>query len=184
MQPEENDSVLARKELIRQFEAMRRRCGDENFNRALAPGSARSFARKIQKMQEGELLLEKTQAEMGRLSEELNKVARGLAKVTKDSPLRIEASDEKAVYEKPLSETAQLLVFDSVRAATRGVSAEDWIIEVLRGHSGDMGTQMGCLSEILELWRTGPWAWAQSTESSNTPRQFASPAKAKRAAQT
>jgi len=54
-----------------------------------------------------------------------------------------------------------MLLADSNRAASGGLSKELWIIEVLRGHESDEWVQLGCLKQIVALWTDGPWPWPQ-----------------------
>jgi hypothetical protein len=58
-----------------------------------------------------------------------------------------------------LSNLPQLLIGNAASKAHRGVSEEDWIIQVIKGHQGDPDAWTECLKAILALREHGPWPW-------------------------
>lgn len=72
---------------------------------------------------------------------------------------------EKDAPAKNLGPVAELLASDAAGRAGDGISKEEWISEVLTGHSADDEAQLGCLKVILALWSDGFWPWPRWFES-------------------
>lgn len=56
---------------------------------------------------------------------------------------------------------ASLLAENAAECGAEGISKEDWITGVLKGHAGDDQMQLECLRRIVELWSNGPWPWPE-----------------------
>jgi len=155
----QDESVLALKELKRQSEKMRDTMGDEAMDRALASSSeVQDLERAIENLCNGRITVEQAQHELDHAEELIGQAAREA-----DDPelvTSVEAQNEARARQLPLA--AELLVSDAVRSAAQGISKEQWIAEVLRGHERDEAAQLGCLRHIVTLWNDGPWPWPRT----------------------
>ena len=109
----------------------------------------------ISKLLKTETSLEDFESVIGRLRREKAAIARRL-----DRPYELTTLNaEKDAVAKNLGPAAELLASDAARRAGDGLSKEEWISEVLMGHSADDEAQLCCLRLILALWSGGPWPW-------------------------
>ena len=153
---EQDDLKLAVKELRRQFEALRRRIGDEAIEDVMASSElAREFADYMEKSARGELSPESEEDELLHFSEEVERMAQEF-----DNPIALtQLRAENEARTKQLSHIAGLLAYDAMRAAGEGISEEEWINEVQRGYEGDQTTSLACHEAIVRLRKNAPWAW-------------------------
>jgi hypothetical protein len=106
----------------------------------------------------GESTFEEAQSGIENANEVIGRLAREMG-----DPGTISAID--AEYEaaaRGLPETARLLVSDAYKSAGEGLSKEQWIAGVLRGHETHEDAQRTCLWFIVELWDDGPWPWQRT----------------------
>jgi hypothetical protein len=147
---QQDDVLLAMKELMRQTKKLSREFGDEAFDSSLGDG--------IEDLKAGGP--PKTLEEIERYEEILAKEIRA-----SDDPgmvTALDAENEVRTKSQNSCETAQLLARDAARDASLGITKEDWILEVLRGHGDDQEAQLGCLKHIAALWQDGPWPWPRT----------------------
>jgi hypothetical protein len=122
----------------------------------------------FERFRRGEVSQAEAEAALINFQEQLETRARELADSGGDPALLmgLRAGAEaqiRAEYEpgiRELSDTAKnILLPDSVEAAGRGLTFEEWVAEVLDGHAGDEQAQLLCLQEIDSLRRKGLLHW-------------------------
>jgi hypothetical protein len=156
--PERDYVLLGMKELKRQFQKLRFRFGDEVFSLQFGNSpEGQDILRVVEDLKAGRITAEDASAEIEQCEEIIAKDIRAT-----DDPgmiTTLDAENEvRAKSQKPWG-AAELLVSDAVRDAALGITKEDWILDVLKGHGHDEEAQLGCLKIIIELWQKGPWPW-------------------------
>jgi hypothetical protein len=115
---ERADALLAMKELMRQFEAMRRRVGNEALDEALSrPGLMRECADLVEQLRSGQISQDQAEVEKERLQDYLEEQVQQVGDPV--ASMQIRAENEAQV--KGLSGTAQLLVTEKMRKPNEGV---------------------------------------------------------------
>ena len=154
---EKEETVLALKEVNRQFEKMRRMYGDEVMGDAL---STQGFTECFADLLAGRITAtEDAQQRLDSFEEVLAQEMRAT-----NDPMMVTGLDaENEAKAKQLPVAARMLIWDAVRSAAGGVTKEQWIAEVLSGHASDETAQLGCLRHIVTLWSDGPWAWPRES---------------------
>lgn len=145
---------LAMKELLRQFRQMQAMLPEGD----LGDYSTHELFQNMRELLKGKLDLEQFEAETDRLGEEIAAAAR-----EEGDPVQltiIDSDNEAEAKQLPLA--ARLLARNATRRAAVGLSKEQWIAEVLSGHSSDEDAQLACLSLIVGLWADGPWPWPRT----------------------
>ncbi len=149
---EKEETVLALKEVKRQFEKMRRIYGAEVMGDSLP---AQGLTEWPADLIAGRITAEDAEQRLDSFGEVLAQEMRAT-----NDPMMVTGLDaENEAKAKHLRQAAQMLIWDAVRSAAAGATKEQWIAEVLSGHEGDEAAQLGCLRHIVTLWREGPWAW-------------------------
>jgi len=160
-EPTKNEVALAIKEQMRQFDRMRDRLPGGVTNPHFESSEVQEVFQKISQLLKGEIRQEEFESVIGRLRAEEAAIASKL-----DDPTRLPMLHaEKDAAAKNLSPVAKLLASGAARRAGDGLSKEEWISEVLTGHSADDEAQLGRLRFILALWSDGPWPWRRWFES-------------------
>jgi hypothetical protein len=158
---EQDDLILAAKETLRQWLALERRLGNENFDEALSNSDlACEVTDFMNKTLKGEITPEQAQAEMLHFDESVDEMVQRLD----DPAVAMQHRAGKEAEAKELSQTAELLASDAQRGAAEGISEQDWIDEVRRGYEGDPEAWLGCRQEIVTLRENGPWAWPKAEQ--------------------
>jgi hypothetical protein len=152
---ERDDALLALKEAMRQHNRSIEKYGEENFEATLNTSEGRKLFDLIQALRRGDISLADFEEQNSGIRELIEEKAVDLDDVETIMSLRAEHEAKT----KGLSEAALTLLAGSNRAASEGLSKEEWIIEVLRGHQSDEWAQLGCLRHIVTLWADGPWSW-------------------------
>ena len=152
-----DEFVLAIKEQLRQFDRIRNRLPRGVLNRRFEPTELHEVFEHIRKALGGQISQEEFEFIIGRLSEQEAAIGPKLDRLTESAML----SAKNTAREKNLGPAAPLLASDAFRRCGDGLSKEEWISEVLVGHSADDAAQLGCLTLILTLWLDGPWPWAR-----------------------
>jgi hypothetical protein len=144
-------AILALKELSRQAKRLMQRSSEISLEEAGMP----ELGDQLRGILNGEISPVEAEIQNERTEERIEQSA-----IDADSPeIILGLRAEKEAKTKGLSPAAQLLASDSNRAASDGLSKEQWISEVLNGHESDEWAQLGCLKQITALWTEGPWPW-------------------------
>jgi len=148
--PTKDELILAAKELMRQFYRMVESGRLDSESR-----QAREILGLMVKSREGAITGEEFNAAIDRISEDIAAMA-----LKGDDPIAVtKLNSENEAAAKKLPRAGQFLAIDAAGRARAGLSKEEWISEVLKGHAADDEAQLGCLSVIVKLWRDGPWPW-------------------------
>jgi hypothetical protein len=156
-----DEVVSALQEILRQAKKLEATEGADGISAAFSRGSDIDdmVETALRDYRSGLITIEKAQAEIARVKNLNEQFARQLG-----DPAMIMAFEvENEAKARQLSDTAQQLTWDASNSAGQGMSPEEWICEVLRGHAGDEDAQRRCLQLIVDLWSDGPWPWLRTT---------------------
>lgn len=158
-EPSREEVVLAMKEQMRQVQHMIASIGSEAVDEHLQSQESQEVFAKATELLAGKITVEEFEAATQHVFEELAAIVRKT-----DDPVGVTTLDvENEAAAKNLAPAAQLLAVDATRRAGDGISKEDWILEVLKGHAADEDAQLGCMRLIVTLWSEGPWPWPRSS---------------------
>jgi hypothetical protein len=149
----EREVLIVAKELMRQTELCKRRYGGEPWGKD--SDAVNGIVNLMQGMQLGHITTGDAAAAIQTIDERLE----ADISATGDPALATLKRSEIEAEAKGLPHLARLLAWDASRAAVAGITKEEWIMQVVRGHEGDDKTQIACLKYILVLWEQGPWPW-------------------------
>lgn len=151
------DLLLYSKELKRQFENLRRLGIDVDEVVEESP-EAQAFISNMEDFNAGRITAEQAAANIKNITDLTDNKMRDTG-----DPGLITVLDAESEALQKFSEmsVAVPLVRDAVLNADRGVTKEDWILEVLTGHGEDEDAQL-CLKIIIALWERGPWPWPRN----------------------
>lgn len=155
-EPTKKEVLFAIKEQIRQLKRMP--LPDEVYQ----SDEMRTFERMTSKFLKGEITQEEYKATVNDpLREEWCKLAREAG-----DPAELTAIDaESEADAKNLPPGANFLAIEATRYASEGLTKEEWICDVLKGHVEDAPgltgdeAQLQALRLIVTLWSDGPWPW-------------------------
>jgi hypothetical protein len=142
MNDEQYEAVLGVKETLRQFRQFVGECGEKTADDLLS----------------GRVSLDPSQVSAKGAGETVVVGVRQMPGISFSTSL--EADRESYIEDQ--GSTIELLASNAQARADAGLSKEQWISEVLNGHTDDDEAQIGCLLRIAELWKNGPWPWPRS----------------------